>query len=232
MGLAEAALQVSVGLALAIGLERVRAISQSVVHDVAALVVAGLSLLGIVCWQLFVPIRGSHAIDVGGPVLNLLLLGYLLPAVLTIVLIRVTTHTRPPYYRWTADTTAVILLLAYLTFEVTRLYHGPVFAMPAVGDAEQYTYSAVWLAFGVALLAAGILLRSGTVRLASAVMVAITAAKVFLVDFSGLTGFYRALSFIVLGLVLVGIGLLYQRLLFPPRGPTTPARRHRSTAGP
>jgi uncharacterized membrane protein len=40
---------------------------------------------------------------------------------------------------------------------------------------------------------------------------------------SDLTGFYRALSFIGLGLVLVCIGLLYQRLLFPQRAPTSAA---------
>ncbi len=44
----------------------------------------------------------------------------------------------------------------------------------------------------------------------------LTVAKVFLVDMSDLTGVYRAMSFIGLGLVLVGIGWLYQRLLFPP----------------
>jgi uncharacterized membrane protein len=37
---------------------------------------------------------------------------------------------------------------------------------------------------------------------------------------AGLTGIFRALSFIGLGLVLVGIGYLYQRLLFPPRPPS------------
>ena len=40
---------------------------------------------------------------------------------------------------------------------------------------------------------------------------------------AGLTGVYRALSFIGLGLVLVGIGWLYQRLLFPPRRKRTAA---------
>jgi uncharacterized membrane protein len=34
---------------------------------------------------------------------------------------------------------------------------------------------------------------------------------------------YRALSFIGLGLVLVGIGYLYQRLLFPKREAATSA---------
>ncbi len=42
-------------------------------------------------------------------------------------------------------------------------------------------------------------------------------AKVFLHDLAGVQGVFRALSFIGLGLVLMGIGWLYQRLLFPPR---------------
>ena len=38
--------------------------------------------------------------------------------------------------------------------------------------------------------------------------------KAFLFDMSNLTGVYRALSFMGLGLVLVAIGWLYQRILF------------------
>ena len=49
-------------------------------------------------------------------------------------------------------------------------------------------------------------------------MVALTIGKVFLIDMSDLTGIFRALSFIGLGAVLVGIGWLYQRLLFPAPG--------------
>src|SRR4029078_12801936 len=86
-----------------------------------------------------------------------------------------------------------------------------------MSDAEDYTYSAVWLAFGVALLAAGILLKSYPARLASARVVILTIAKVFLHDLAGVQGIFRALSFIGLGLVLMGIGWLYQRLLFPSR---------------
>jgi len=67
------------------------------------------------------------------------------------------------------------------------------------------------------LLLAGILLRSQPARLASAAVVILTIAKVFFYDMAGLTGIFRALSFIGLGLVLVGIGYLYQRLLFPRR---------------
>ena len=73
----------------------------------------------------------------------------------------------------------------------------------------------MWLAFGVALLAAGILLGSKPARLASAAVVILTVLKVFLVDMAGLQGIYQALSFIGLGAVLLGIGWFYQRLLFP-----------------
>ena len=75
----------------------------------------------------------------------------------------------------------------------------------------------MWLVFGVVLLVAGLLLRSQPARMASAAVVALTVAKVFLVDIADLEGIFRALSFIGLGAVLVGIGWLYQRLLFPAR---------------
>jgi uncharacterized membrane protein len=52
----------------------------------------------------------------------------------------------------------------------------------------------------------------------------LTVAKVFLVDMSGLTGIYRCCLH-RLGLVLVGIGWLYQRLLFPPPAAAPMSRR-------
>jgi uncharacterized membrane protein len=72
----------------------------------------------------------------------------------------------------------------------------------------------------VALLVVGVFFRSQAVRLASAAVVILAVLKVFFVDMRDLTGFYQAISFIGLGAVLMGIGLFYQRLLFPRR--TTP----------
>jgi uncharacterized membrane protein len=107
------------------------------------------------------------------------------------------------------------LTLAYISLEIRTLFHGPVLTEGLTTDAEQYTYSAVWLLFGVALLASGIFFRSLQLRAASAAIVVLTVLKVFLIDMSGLTGIYRALSFLCLGAVLIGIGWFYQRLLFP-----------------
>ena len=41
----------------------------------------------------------------------------------------------------------------------------------------------------------------------------LTVLKVFLIDMSNLEGILRALSFIGLGAVLIGIGLFYQKIL-------------------
>jgi uncharacterized membrane protein len=222
-GLAEAALQVSVFLAMAIGLERVRGRTGSIVHNIGALIVAGLALAGIVLGLATSenPLFTGDA--VGGAFINLILLGYGLPAVLAITLALIARTTRPMPYRAVAAAVSVALALFYFTLEVRRLYHGPVLTLGETTGAEQYTYSAVWLAYGVTLLLVGILLRSQPARLASAAVILITIAKVFLVDMSGITGVFRALSFIVLGLVLVGIGWLYQRLLFPKGPPPGPA---------
>ena len=90
-----------------------------------------------------------------------------------------------------------------------------------VSDAQQYAYSATWLVFGVILLVVGLLLPSKPARIASGAVIMLTVLKVFLFDMAGLTGIWRALSFIGLGLVLMGIGYLYQRLLFPARAGTS-----------
>jgi uncharacterized membrane protein len=219
-GLSEIALQVCVALAMAIGLERLRIRTQSIVHDAAAGLLtafAGLaSVFGLLILEL--PIFASVYID--GVFINLLLLGYALPAVLALLLSYAVAGHRPPAYANTIAAGALLLALAYLTLEIRRIYHGPDLTLGLTTGAEQYTYSIAWLAFGVALLGVGILFNSQRARLASAVVIALTIAKVFVIDISTLSDVYRALSFICLGLVLLPIGWLYQRILF--RRPALP----------
>ena len=147
-------------------------------------------------------------------------------AILAATLALVSRGTRPQAYRVAGAVLAVALALAYLSLEVRTLYHGEILTSGGTSDAEQYTYSAVWLVFGVAVLLIGMLLRSQPARLVSAAVILITVAKVFLLDLAGLEGVYRALSFIGLGLVLVGIGWLYQRLLFPRRAVPADCQLH------
>ena len=215
--LAEIGMDVSLLLAVLIGLERIKEKSGSVVHLIGArlLAVALLFVIVVGLGAAFDPWQSGES--VGGPVINLVLLGYGIPAVLAFVLAYVTRGTKPRWYSTIAAIVALGLALFYLTLEVRTLYHGPILTDAETSDAEQYTYSAVWLLFGVALLAAGIWFRSLPLRVASAAVIVLTVLKVFLIDMSDLTGIYRALSFLGLGVVLIGIGWFYQRLLFPRR---------------
>jgi uncharacterized membrane protein len=56
-------------------------------------------------------------------------------------------------------------------------------------------------------------------RLAALAIVGLTSAKVFLIDMSGLEGLWRVLSFLGLGLVLIGLGAAYRRLVVPSPEP-------------
>ncbi len=50
----------------------------------------------------------------------------------------------------------------------------------------------------------------------------LTVVKVFLLDLAGLEGVLRAFSFLGLGAALIGIGLVYQKLVFARRPDAEP----------
>lgn len=223
--LLEFALQVCVALAMAIGLERLRLRSRSIVHNVGAVVLTAIAGLISVFGLLILENPMIWRIDVGGAVFNLLLLGYALPAVLMLLLSYAVVGDRGKVYANIIAGGALLFALTYVTLEIRRFYHGPILSTGPTTGAEQYTYSIGWLGFGVVLLGVGILVNSERARLASAVVIALTILKAFVIDMSTLTGVYRALSFMGLGIVLVAIGWLYQRILFrrqvPPPAPQT-----------
>ncbi|HEX3502637.1 MAG TPA: DUF2339 domain-containing protein [Xanthobacteraceae bacterium] len=214
-GPTEIMLYANAALAMTIGLEHIRARSGSFIHNAAASIMAALTAAAVLA-DLIV---GSSLQFIstplpGGPFINEIMLGFGLPAVLAIILALIARRTRPIPYRTAAAIAAVLLALYYLTLETRRLFHGPILAGPT-SDAEQYAYSTVWLVYGIVLLAAGFVLRSQPARLLALGVIILTIAKVFLYDTSNIAGIYRALSAIGLGVVLLGIGWLYQRVLYP-----------------
>ncbi len=148
------------------------------------------------------------------PFVNLLLLGYLLPALAYALVAYLARGRRPvPYVAMLAVSGAVLGFL-WATLSVRRFWQGVNIAdWKGFLPGETYTYSVVWLVIGVGLLVLGSKLDAKSVRLASAGLVLIAVLKVFLIDMSNLEGILRALSFIGLGAVLIGIGLFYQRIL-------------------
>jgi uncharacterized membrane protein len=67
-------------------------------------------------------------------------------------------------------------------------------------DAELCAWSVGWLACGIGLIVQGILSRHRLLRLVALGVIGLVRAKMFLIEMSGLTGLWRVLSFLGLGL--------------------------------
>jgi uncharacterized membrane protein len=209
----EAATHTVTMLAFGLGLSRLSAWRSGALWD-NALVVARFATWAWIAvvmgfafnpWLTGRPVR-THAI------VNWALLGYGFGAVLTFAAAYFDRRAGRMMEGRIMGLFGLAMLVTYANIVVAMLFRGRV-SLWGIGDAELYAYSAVWLAFGLALLGAGAYLGSRTLRLASAALVALAVLKVFLIDMAGLTGLWRALSFIGLGLVLLVVGRVYQRVL-------------------
>ncbi len=149
--------------------------------------------------------------------LGQLALAFLLPALLFAALRFLFDLPWPGYVRRVRLAIGILTGMAgfvWVSLSIRAYWQGPDIAIwQRTSAAETYTYSVVWLLLGLALLGLGARFGSRPLRLASAIMVTLTTLKVFLVDMSELEGVLRAFSFMGLGVALIGIGLLYQRVL-------------------
>jgi uncharacterized membrane protein len=83
--------------------------------------------------------------------------------------------------------------------------------MRSVEIARDFTYSALWMAYGAMLMVIGFWRASAFVRWQALLLIAVTIGKVFIYDTSRLDRIYRILSFVVLGVLLLAISFAYQR---------------------
>jgi uncharacterized membrane protein len=110
-----------------------------------------------------------------------------------------------------------LLALIALTLEASDYFdrqmpfHGNYTIYRDVSLARGFSYSAIWLVYGVALMTVGFWKRSAIARWQSLILIAFTIGKIFLYDVSQLGGGYRIVSFLALGAVLLGISFVYQR---------------------
>ena len=212
-------------LAFSLGLQRIARQTKGKVYNAASLVagVIGAIAIAIAHFVTVNPYFTGESVGTGR-FINLLLPGYLLPAIGAAWVAAAARATRPRWYVLTIAVLALILAFAYVSLMVRHAFHGEFLDGTSMTDPENWTYSAVWLVFGILLLAAGTFLRSTMVRAASGLVIAVVVFKVFLFDMAALTGVLRAASFLGLGAVLIVIGRLYQRLLMRGRtGPPPPA---------
>jgi uncharacterized membrane protein len=119
---------------------------------------------------------------------------------------------------WSAIPIVAINLLALvaLTAEISDFYaqkmsSGLWVEIHNLRLARDFTYSALWMVYGAALLVVGFNKRSAFLRWQALILIAFTVVKVFTYDVSELEKGYRILSFIILGVLLLGISFVYQK---------------------
>ncbi len=108
----------------------------------------------------------------------------------------------------------LVMVFAWLTLVIRKLYQGPYLDGSVTSDGEFYSYSAAWLVFALAMLFYGTIKGGQLLRYASLAVLLLTVSKVFLLDAGNLTGLYRVFSFLGLGLCLLGISYFYGRFVF------------------
>ncbi|MGE0419247.1 MAG: DUF2339 domain-containing protein [Acetobacteraceae bacterium] len=155
------------------------------------------------------------------PFLDWLLPAYLVPAMIAVAVARHSASAQPRLLRSVLYAYALIAVFVWLTLEIRHLFVGRSIASShPVDAAELWAWSGAWLAYGGVLLVIGLRRGIRPLRLSALGIIGLATAKVFLVDMGELTGLWRVLSFLGLGLALIGFGALYRRLSGGPAVPT------------
>jgi uncharacterized membrane protein len=172
----------------------------------------GLALAGGVALLLANPALNSDVSVDGPPVLDSLVTAYALPGLLAIWAgLHLANRSRiASMLGWYAFAAGFV----WVTLEVRHIAHPGTMGLndTPVLDWELWAWSGAWMAIAVGLMAAGLVRQQRTLRLAALAVMAVVVGKVFLIDMAGLTGLWRVLSFLGLGLTLIGLGRLYGRL--------------------
>lgn len=185
---------------------------------VAAARIAGFDLL------LLNPLW-SHQFIGEWPLLNGLLPLYGLPALLILLLKDELFVFAKPKLAMAGKIAACILVFVFITLNIRAFYHGAYLDGGVVTNPEVYTYSVVWLMLGIAALFAGTMRGDRMLRIASLLIMLLTIGKVFVYDVAELTGLWRVLSFLGLGLCLLGLSWFYSRFVLGAKAQTADANQ-------
>jgi uncharacterized membrane protein len=96
---------------------------------------------------------------------------------------------------------------------VRQATQGSIMSGGFIDTGENYLYSAALLGLAIVWLARGMMAGSRLLRMAGLALLTVVTLKVFLIDAAALTGVLRILSFLGLGIALIGIGWAYGRVM-------------------
>lgn len=142
------------------------------------------------------------------PLVNMLLPAFAGPALLAWLVSR----WYLPGVRRPAGLVSALAAFIWVSLEVRHLWQGTIRLDTGAATGELYTYSAVWLGLAVAAILLGSWRRWRSCYRGGMAVLALVIVKLFLVDMAGLEGLLRVASFMGMGLALLGIAYLHQKL--------------------
>jgi len=146
------------------------------------------------------------------PIFNWLLLLWLVPAGLTLWLAKLVKPINAKATPFILAVAGGFILLAINSF-IRQYWQGPyIYLSKGASNAELYSYSVIWLVLGAGTVIFGHLKNQLLIQKVGLGILAAVIVKVFLIDMANLEGLLKALSFIGLGLSLVGLSWLFQKL--------------------
>lgn len=143
------------------------------------------------------------------PIANLLLLSFGLP----VLLFALASRWGVAELRRAMSLIAAGALWWFVTLEVRHLWHGRLWWQGAIKDGELYSYSLSWLVLAVIAMLFGGWKQHQDAYRGGMLLLVVVIAKLFLIDLSDLTGLWRVLSFMGMGLCLIGLGWVHQVML-------------------
>lgn len=179
--------------------------------------VAGLILAGLAGLLLFATTMDSNPLSeqlyIGEtPLFNWLLLTWVIPSALALWLANLIKPIDKTFSQVVQGVAGLLAVLAINSL-IRQYWQGPfIYLDKATSDAELYSYSVIWLLLGALTVITGNLRQQLLLQKVGLGILGAVIVKVFLIDMASLTGLLKAVSFIGLGLSLVALSWLFQKL--------------------
>ncbi|MFZ1737748.1 DUF2339 domain-containing protein [Sphingorhabdus sp.] len=112
-----------------------------------------------------------------------------------------------------SEIASLVMMALTALVTVRQLAHGNLISGGGIETGENYLYSAALLILSIIWMTIGIRLGLAVLRLAGLALLTVVTLKVFLIDAAALEGVLRILSFMGLGIALIGIGWAYGKVM-------------------
>lgn len=168
------------------------------------------ALCAVILNTVFQPFTSLYVLGSDWPVLNWLSVGWLVPALILVVIARLQLY--PTRTREVFGAAATLMLL-WVMYSIRQFWQqGPLTLDMPTSMAELFSYSVALILLGVAITYYALQHEQRILQSIGFAMLGVAACKVFLWDAAVLEGLWRAISFMGLGGCLIGLGWLFQRL--------------------